>query len=85
MTLLFCAKIPVRQDGNPAFLHHKVIIVDEHIVITGSLNFTDNADQNNNENVIIVDNPDIARLYTQEFNRDWAVAHDPAPGKLVCK
>jgi phosphatidylserine/phosphatidylglycerophosphate/cardiolipin synthase-like enzyme len=85
MTPLYCAKIPVRQDGNPAFLHHKVIIVDEQIVITGSLNFTDNADQNNNENVIIVDNPDIARLYTEEFNRDWAVAHAPAPGKLVCK
>jgi len=85
MLPLFCAKAPVRQDGNPAFLHHKVIIVDEHIVITGSLNFTDNADQSNNENVIIIDNPDIARLYTEEFNRDWAVAHDPAPGKLVCK
>ena len=85
MQPLFCAKAAVRQDGNPAFLHHKVIIVDEHIVITGSLNFTDNADQSNNENVIIIDNPDIARLYTEEFNRDWAVAHDPAPGKLVCK
>jgi phosphatidylserine/phosphatidylglycerophosphate/cardiolipin synthase-like enzyme len=85
MTPLYCAKVPVRQDGNPAFLHHKVIIIDERIVITGSLNFTDNADQNNNENVIIIDNADIAKLYTQEFNRDWAVAHDPAAGKLVCK
>jgi phosphatidylserine/phosphatidylglycerophosphate/cardiolipin synthase-like enzyme len=85
MTPLFCAKAPVRQDGNPSFLHHKVIIIDERIVITGSLNFTDNADQSNNENVIIIDNAGIAKLYTAEFQRVWAVGHDPEPGKLVCK
>jgi phosphatidylserine/phosphatidylglycerophosphate/cardiolipin synthase-like enzyme len=85
MTPLYCAKAPVRQDGNPAFLHHKVIILDEQIVITGSLNFTDNADESNNENVIIIDNAEIAKLYTAEFQRVWAAGHDPEPGKLVCK
>ncbi len=85
MTPLFCAKAPVRQDGNPAFLHHKVIIIDNRIVITGSLNFTDNANQNNNENVIIIDNAAIAQLYTTEFQRIWGLAHDPEPGKLKCK
>ena len=85
MTPLFCAHAAVRQDGNPAFMHHKVIVIDDHIVITGSLNFTDNADQQNNENVLIVDNPDIARLYTQEFERVWAAGHDPDPAKMKCK
>ena len=85
MTPLFCAKAPVRQDGNPSFMHHKVIIIDNHIVITGSLNFTDNADQQNNENVIIIDNADIAKLYTAEFQRVWAAGHDPDPAKLKCK
>lgn len=85
MTPLYCGKALVRTDGNPAFLHHKVIVIDERIVITGSLNFTDNADQSNNENVIIIDNAEIAKLYTAEFQRVWAAGHDPAPGKLVCK
>jgi phosphatidylserine/phosphatidylglycerophosphate/cardiolipin synthase-like enzyme len=85
MTPLYCAKAPVRQDGNPAFLHHKVIIIDDHIIITGSLNFTDNADQSNNENVIIIDNKSIAKLYNAEFQRVWAAAHDAEPGKLICK
>jgi len=85
MTLLYCAKALVRQDGNPAFLHHKVIIIDNRIVITGSLNFTDNADENNNENVLIIDNADIARLYTQEFQRVWDVGHDPDASKIKCK
>ncbi len=85
MTPLFCAKAAVRQDGNPAFLHHKVIIIDNHIVITGSLNFTDNADEQNNENVIIVDNTEIAKLYTQEFQRVWDAGHDPDASKMKCK
>lgn len=85
MLPLYCAKAPVRQDGNPAFMHHKVIIIDEHIVITGSLNFTDNADQQNNENTIIIDNADIAKLYLQDFQRVWAAGHDPEAGKMKCK
>ena len=85
MIPLYCAQAPVRQDGNPAFMHHKVIIIDGHIVVTGSLNFTDNADQQNNENVLIVDNADIARLYMQEFQRVWDAGHDPDPSKMKCK
>lgn len=81
---LFCAKIPVRQDGNPSFLHHKVIVVDERIVITGSLNFSTNAEESNDENVIIIDNADIARLYMQEFERDWNLATDPSPADVSC-
>lgn len=85
MTPLACAKIPVRIDGNFAFLHHKVIIIDNRYVITGSLNFTDNADQSNNENVIILDNPAIAKLYTAEFERVWGVGKEQDPAKITCK
>ena len=85
MVPLYCAKAPVRQDGNPAFMHHKVIIIDGHIVVTGSLNFTDNADQQNSENVLIIDNADIAKLYVQEFQRVWDAGHDPSPSKMKCK
>src|SRR5690349_17295307 len=28
----WCAQIPVRQDGNPKYLHNKVMIVDNSIV-----------------------------------------------------
>jgi phosphatidylserine/phosphatidylglycerophosphate/cardiolipin synthase-like enzyme len=85
MIPLYCAKAPVRKDGNPAFMHHKVIVIDEHIVITGSLNFTDNADQQNNENVIIIDNADIAKLYLQDFQKVWDAGKDPDPAKMKCK
>jgi phosphatidylserine/phosphatidylglycerophosphate/cardiolipin synthase-like enzyme len=75
----------VRQDGNGGFLHHKVIIVDERYVITGSLNFSTRAEETNDENVIIIDNPDIARLYIEEFERVWALGKDPDPAEVTCQ
>ena len=81
---LMCRSVPVKQDGNPGFLHHKVIVVDERIVITGSLNFSTNAEENNDENVIIIDNPEIARLYMQEFDRVWNLAEDPEVETIAC-
>jgi phosphatidylserine/phosphatidylglycerophosphate/cardiolipin synthase-like enzyme len=81
---LYCASVPVRRDGNGSFMHSKVIIVDERYVITGSLNFSTNAEESNDENVIIIDNADIAKLYMQDFERIWAIATDPEPDKFPC-
>jgi phosphatidylserine/phosphatidylglycerophosphate/cardiolipin synthase-like enzyme len=62
--------MPVMQDTNRWSMHHKVIIIDGQTVITGSFNFSRNAAHSNNENVLIVaGNRDIARLYTEEFQR----------------
>jgi phosphatidylserine/phosphatidylglycerophosphate/cardiolipin synthase-like enzyme len=81
---LYCAQVPVRRDGNSSFMHSKVIVVDERYVITGSLNFSTNAETSNDENVIIIDNPEIARLYLQDFARIWALGSDPDPGTIAC-
>jgi phosphatidylserine/phosphatidylglycerophosphate/cardiolipin synthase-like enzyme len=84
MKTFYCAKVPVRQDGNPRFLHDKVIILDNHIVISGSFNFSSNATQNNDENVIIIDSPEIAGLYMQEFDRLWSIATELNSAKFPC-
>jgi phosphatidylserine/phosphatidylglycerophosphate/cardiolipin synthase-like enzyme len=81
---LMCRSVPVKQDGNSGFLHHKVIVVDERIVITGSMNYSTNAEENNDENVIIIDNAEIARLYLQEFERVWDLARDPEVETIAC-
>jgi len=81
---LMCRSVPVKQDGNPGFLHHKVIVVDERIVITGSMNYSTNAEESNDENVIIIDNTEIARLYLQEFERVWNIANDPDVEEIAC-
>jgi phosphatidylserine/phosphatidylglycerophosphate/cardiolipin synthase-like enzyme len=81
----WCAGLPVRQDGNSGFLHDKIIIVDNSIVVTGSLNFSSNADEQNEENVMIVDNPEIAALYLQEYQKNWDQAMSLATGAFTCE
>jgi phosphatidylserine/phosphatidylglycerophosphate/cardiolipin synthase-like enzyme len=66
--------VDVLQDGNCYILHHKVIVIDERTVITGSYNFTGSAEKDNDENLVIVDDPNLARAYLEEFERVYAQA-----------
>jgi len=68
------AGVDLLSDGNPYMMHHKVIIVDEAIVITGSYNFTASAAGYNDENVLIIHSADAARLYMEEFRRVYREA-----------
>lgn len=69
----------VRKDGNSALLHHKVIIVDD-TVITGSYNYSNNAENSNNENFLILRNsPAIAKAYVDEFERIQGVSRPGTP------
>lgn len=68
------AGLDVRLDGNPFTMHHKVIIIDESIVITGSYNFSAQADDANDENVLVIHSPEIAALYLAEFERIYEQA-----------
>jgi len=59
--------IDVRVDANRGLMHHKVIIIDEKTVVTGSYNFSANAEERNDENVLILHSPEIASQYVEEF------------------
>lgn len=64
------AGLRVALDKNRGAMHHKVIVIDEETVITGSYNFSKNAEERNSENLLIIKgNPDIAQAYLAEFNR----------------
>jgi phosphatidylserine/phosphatidylglycerophosphate/cardiolipin synthase-like enzyme len=66
--------VDVLEDGNCYILHHKVIVIDERTVLTGSYNFTSSAEKDNDENLVIVDDPALARAYLHEFQRVYAQA-----------
>jgi phosphatidylserine/phosphatidylglycerophosphate/cardiolipin synthase-like enzyme len=69
--------IAVLEDGNCYTMHHKVIIIDEATVITGSYNFSRRAEETNDENLLIIDSPELAAQYMQEFDRVYAQAQNP--------
>jgi len=57
----------IHLDANKYTMHHKVIIIDGRTVVTGSYNFSAAADTKNDENVLILHDPGLARQYADEF------------------
>lgn len=63
---LFKQGITILTDKRHQNSHNKIMIIDEDIVITGSYNFTKQAEINA-ENVVIIHDQKIAQLYTENF------------------
>lgn len=68
-TKMMIEGLPVVKDRNRNVMHHKVIIIDDTLVITGSFNFSENANRKNDENILIIESSGIAAKYTEEFRR----------------
>ncbi|HEY9826062.1 MAG TPA: phospholipase D-like domain-containing protein [Stenomitos sp.] len=63
-------------------LHHKFGLVDQHTVITGSHNWTEAADRNNDEAVLVIDHPTVAAHYEREYERLWATSRLGLPSEV---
>lgn len=50
-------------------LHHKFGVVDNKIVIMGSQNWSEAANQVNDETLVVIENKEISDQYTQEYKR----------------
>lgn len=74
---LQAAGLDVHRDGNCYTMHHKVIIIDGQVVVTGSYNYSRRAEQTNDENTLIVDDQGIAQAYQAEFLRVYRQALRP--------
>ncbi len=72
---LLAHKIDVKLDGNTQTMHNKVFIIDKKTVITGSYNFTIKANEQNNENAIVVHNREFASRYESEFEDIFSLAN----------
>jgi phosphatidylserine/phosphatidylglycerophosphate/cardiolipin synthase-like enzyme len=59
--------VPTMIDANHAIAHHKVIVIDGEVVITGSFNFTKAAQEKNAENLLIIRDQALAAQYTQNW------------------
>jgi phosphatidylserine/phosphatidylglycerophosphate/cardiolipin synthase-like enzyme len=62
------AGIPIWIDAKHQIAHNKIMIIDGATVITGSFNFTKNAEQNNAENLLVIRSPELAAKYTSNWD-----------------
>jgi phospholipase D len=67
ITELTNANIEVVIDKVSGIAHNKIMIIDKKKVITGSFNFTNGADHHNVENVVLIENEDVAYQYLQNW------------------
>ena len=81
---LVAASVNVRShEGVAHQLHHKYLITDasatssDPIVLTGSHNWSNNAENNSDENTLIIHDATIANIYLQEFEKRWGELGTP--------
>lgn len=68
------AGLGVALDANPWNMHHKVVLIDGHVAIFGSFNLSRSADRENDENLLIVDDPGLTAAFETEYQRIRAQA-----------
>jgi phosphatidylserine/phosphatidylglycerophosphate/cardiolipin synthase-like enzyme len=66
------AGVPYRDDTNPKLMHNKYTILDGREVLTGSFNYTWSADNENNENLVLLTAPHMAQAFEADFQELWA-------------
>lgn len=67
--------VAVDTAGGKGIAHSKVIVIDEATVITGSFNFSRQAETLNVENLLVFhDSPELARAFAQQWMQRAAVA-----------
>ena len=85
--LLAVYGVDVREIDIPrGVMHNKIVIVDDKKVITGSYNFTNDAENKNYENMIVTDIPELVAAYIKEFDKLLAMStvnNASAKGKTI--
>ena len=59
------------DDSVRYYMHHKFCVIDQSVVITGSFNWTEQAVKHNQENLLFLENKNLAIKYSNEFQRLW--------------
>jgi len=76
--LLAGGRIPCRllrgRQGPGSKMHHKFVILDARMVLTGSYNWTVESEELNYENLVVLRDSQSVRNYAQEFEALWAEA-----------
>jgi mitochondrial cardiolipin hydrolase len=65
------AGVAVRVDLTPFHMHHKFAIFDGQLLLHGSFNWTRGAARDNQENIVVTDEPRLIAAFGREFEQLW--------------
>ena len=68
ITTLQAASVPVEVSEQSRLLHHKFAVIDGRYLITGSYNWTDNAERRNRENLVILGCSKVASAFSAKWD-----------------
>ena len=68
---LMRAGIKCRLDRTTAHMHHKFAIADTDLLLTGSYNWTRSAATENDENILVTNNPGLVKSFAGKFEEMW--------------
>jgi len=63
--------IKTRISSNNYIMHHKFAIIDNRLLLTGSYNWTFSANNRNDENLMVIDDPEIIEIFQNQFVNLW--------------
>jgi len=69
--MLRAANVQQRTDHKENLQHNKYAIIDGHLLITGSANWSANAEERNAENIVIIDDASTAAAFATDFEKHW--------------
>lgn len=75
--------VPTLPKGD--LLHHKFAVIDNQTVITGSHNWSDAANNGNDETLVVIESPIVAAHYVREFARLYAKVKPGLPPAIQQK
>jgi phosphatidylserine/phosphatidylglycerophosphate/cardiolipin synthase-like enzyme len=64
--------IKTRTSSNNYIMHNKFAIIDNRILLTGSYNWTFSANNRNDENLMVIDDPEIIEIFQNQFVNLWS-------------
>ena len=63
--------IPIKMDNTSNHMHHKFMVIDERMALTGSYNWTLSAARFNHENIMLTSEAGIIKSFLTEFDKLW--------------
>jgi len=69
--------IKTRITTNNYIMHHKFAIIDNRLLLTGSYNWTFSANNRNDENLMVIDDPEVIEIFQNQFINLWTNKYSP--------